>query len=89
MRALFVLSLRQMLGGKKIWILALFLSLPVLLLAAVLAASGFAFLEDDGVEEAEELALSAFLYIMYPQTLCILSTAIPCPWHRIVDLPGH
>ena len=33
MRSLFILSLRQMLGGKKIWILGAFLCLPILLLA--------------------------------------------------------
>lgn len=73
MRALFVLSLRQMLGGKKIWILGAFLSLPILLLAVVLAASGFDFPMDDEID-VEGYAMSAFLYIMYPQSLCILAS---------------
>jgi ABC-type transport system involved in multi-copper enzyme maturation permease subunit len=75
MRALILLSLRQMLGGKKIWVLGVFLSLPVLLLLLVLAASGFDFPEDDEVD-IEGLAMSAFLYIVYPQTLCILASLL-------------
>ena len=75
MKALFLLSLRQMLGGKKIWILAVFLSLPILLLAVVLAASGFDFPEEPGVD-VEGFALSAFLYVMYPQSLCILASLL-------------
>ena len=46
MRALFVLSLQQMLGGKKIWILGLFLCLPILLLLLVLVSGGFDIPED-------------------------------------------
>ncbi len=72
MRALFVLSLRQMVGGKKIWIVALFLSLPLLLLGGVLASGGFDFPEEEGVD-IEGMAMSAFLYLMYPQSLCILA----------------
>ncbi len=75
MKALFILSLRQMLGGKKIWILAVFLSLPILLLAGVLVASGFDFPEDEEVD-IEGFAMSAFLYIMYPQSLCILASLL-------------
>jgi ABC-2 type transport system permease protein len=68
---LFRLTLRQMLGGKKIWMLAVFLSLPVLLMGAVLFAEGF--VED---EEAEEAAFAVFLYVLYPQGLCILASLI-------------
>jgi hypothetical protein len=75
MRALFVLSLRQMLGGKKIWVLGAFLSLPIMLLAVVLAASGFDFPEHDEID-VEGYALSAFLYVMYPQSLCILASLL-------------
>lgn len=75
MRALFVLSLRQILGGRKIWVLGAFLSLPVLLLAAILAASGFDFPEEPEVD-VEGLALSGFLYVMYPQSLCILASLL-------------
>lgn len=75
MRTLFLLTLRQMLGGKKIWILALFLSLPILLLACVLAASGFDFPEEPGVD-VEGMAMSMFLYVMYPQSLCILAALL-------------
>jgi len=75
MRALFVLSLRQMLGGKKIWVLGAFLSLPIMLLAVVLAAAGFDFPEDEEID-VEGYALSAFLYIMYPQSLCILASLL-------------
>jgi len=75
MRTLFVLSLRQMLGGKKIWIVGLFLALPVVLLTAVLAAAGFNFPEQEGID-VEGLALSGFLYLMYPQSLCILASLL-------------
>ena len=71
MRALFVLSLRQMLGGKKIWILAVFLSLPILLLALILSQGGF-----DIPEHAEDFALTVFLYVMYPQALCIFAALL-------------
>ena len=75
MKALFVLALRQMLGGKKIWILGVFLSLPILLLALILAASGFDIPDDEGVD-IEGYAMSAFLYVMYPQSLCILASLL-------------
>jgi len=75
MRALFVLSLRQMFGGKKIWVLGFFLSLPILLLLLILAAGGFDFPEDDEVD-VEGMALAAFLYIVYPQSLCILAALL-------------
>ncbi|MFT4538223.1 MAG: ABC-type transport system involved in multi-copper enzyme maturation permease subunit [Planctomycetota bacterium] len=75
MRALLILSLRQMLGGKKIWILGVFLSLPILLLAVILIASGFDFPENESID-VEGYAMSAFLYIMYPQSLCILASLL-------------
>lgn len=71
MNGLLVLTIRQMLGGKKFWLLGLFLSLPVLLLFAVLLAEGFG---DN--EKAEEAAFSIFLYVLYPQVLCSLASLI-------------
>ena len=71
MSGLFRLTLRQMLGGKKIWLLGLFLSLPILLIGAVLLAEGFT--EDS---DAEEVAYAVFLYVIYPQALCILASLI-------------
>ena len=75
MRALFVLSLRQMLGGKKIWILGVFLSLPILLLLLVLAASGLDFPGNEKFD-TEGFVMSGFLYVMYPQVLCILASLL-------------
>lgn len=75
MRALMVLSLRQMFSGKKIWVLGVFLGLPILLLALVLAAGGFDFPESEEVD-IEGLAMSAFLYVVYPQSLCILASLL-------------
>jgi len=75
MRSLFILSLRQILGGKKIWLLGLFLSLPILLLLVILVASGFDFPEDDEVD-VEGFAMTLFLYVMYPQSLCILAALL-------------
>jgi len=67
--ALFRLTLRQILGGAKVWLLALFLGLPVILLAIVLAAEGFR-LPD------HEVAMGVFLYVLYPQSLCILAALL-------------
>lgn len=75
MKTLFILNLRQMLGGKKIWIVSIFLMLPILLLLMVLAAGGFDFPEDAEVD-IEGFAFSAFLYVMYPQALCILASLL-------------
>jgi ABC-type transport system involved in multi-copper enzyme maturation permease subunit len=75
MRALFALSLRQMFGGKKIWVLGAFLCLPIGLLLLILAAGGFDFPESEEVD-IEGLAMSAFLYIAYPQSLCILAALL-------------
>jgi ABC-type transport system involved in multi-copper enzyme maturation permease subunit len=78
LKTLFVLSLRQMLGGRKIWVLVLFLSLPILLVLAVLAAGGFNEIVVDGDVEIDAVGLgwSAFLYLMYPQSLCILAALL-------------
>ncbi|MFT5290214.1 MAG: ABC-type transport system involved in multi-copper enzyme maturation permease subunit [Planctomycetota bacterium] len=65
------LTIRQMLGGKKIWLLALFLALPILLTLAVLASDGFANDIDD-----DEVAYALLLYLLYPQVLCILASLI-------------
>jgi ABC-2 type transport system permease protein len=67
--ALFRLTLRQVLGGAKVWLLALFLGLPVLLLAIVLSARGFR-LPD------REVALGLYYFVLYPQTLCILASLL-------------
>ncbi len=75
MKSLVLLTARQILGGRKIWIVAAFLSLPILLLTAVLVASGFDFPEEEGVD-VEGIALSTFLYIMYPQSLCVLASLL-------------
>ncbi|HED66783.1 MAG TPA: hypothetical protein ENJ09_14660 [Planctomycetes bacterium] len=75
MSALFALSLRQILGGRKLWILAAFLALPLLLSVAIRFAGGVEFAEDPNVD-IEGLAMSAFLYLMYPQSLCILAALL-------------
>ena len=69
MNGLLHLTLRQMLGGKKFMLLGLFLSLPVLLLGIVALAAGF----DFGDEGGRERAAAVFLYVLYPQSLCILA----------------
>ncbi len=78
MKTLFILALRQMLGGRKIWILTLFLSLPIFLLLAVLAAEGLDFRGGGEIEDidVESFAFSGFLYLMYPQSLCILASLL-------------
>lgn len=71
MSALFRLTARQMLGSGKIWVLSLFLGLPVLLIIVVLVAGG---LDIDGADE--EMAAGMFLYVLYPQSLCILAALL-------------
>jgi ABC-type transport system involved in multi-copper enzyme maturation permease subunit len=68
--ALFALTLRQILGGAKLWLLALFLGLPVLLAAVVVAQGGF------DLPDQEEVAMGIFLYVLYPQSLCILAALL-------------
>jgi ABC-type transport system involved in multi-copper enzyme maturation permease subunit len=75
MRALFVLTLRQMLGGKKILLLTGFLCLPILLLGLVLILGGFQIPEVDNFD-AQSFFHSGFLYVVYPQVLCILSSLL-------------
>ena len=72
MRALFRLTLLQMLGRKKFWILILFLGLPVVLVGLVLAAGGF---RDVGPEETETIS-SIVLYVLYPQSMCLLAALV-------------
>jgi ABC-type transport system involved in multi-copper enzyme maturation permease subunit len=67
--ALFRLTLRQILGGAKVWLLGLFLGLPVLLATVVMAQGGFD-LPD------QEVAMGVFLYALYPQSLCILAALL-------------
>lgn len=70
MSALFALTLRQILGGTRVWLLVLFLSLPVLLLALVLG------LGNDIPPEGRGLVFTVLLYVLYPQTLVILATLL-------------
>jgi ABC-2 type transport system permease protein len=65
--ALLALSLRQMLDGRRVWLLGLLLSLPVLLLLAVRLASGFS-----APPEHADLIQAIFLYLLYPQSMVIL-----------------
>ena len=71
-----MLSLRQMLGGQEdLDPGAVPQRCPIFLLLAVLAAEGFDFPEDDEVD-VEGVALSTFLYVTYPQALCILASLL-------------
>jgi ABC-2 type transport system permease protein len=70
--ALLRLTLKQILGGRKLWLVALFLSMPVLLVGAVLAAEDFV-LSD---EESKQAGFSVLLYVLYPQSLCILTSLV-------------
>ena len=70
MNALFGLTLRQILGGMRVWLLLLFLGLPVLLLAIVLSAGGFRFFHDP------EVTRGIYYFLLYPQALCILAALL-------------
>ncbi len=72
MNALFRLTLQQMLGRKKIWILLLFLCLPIFLVSAILLAQGFRGVEG---ENTDQIAV-VVLYVLYPQSLCILASLL-------------
>lgn len=69
MNALFRLTLRQILGGMRVWLLLLFLGLPVLLLAIVLSAGGFRIPDQD-------VALGIFYFVLYPHALCVLAALL-------------
>lgn len=70
MSALFVLTLRQILGGTRLWFLGLFLSLPAVLVLLILGVG-------QEIPAAErELILSVLLYVLYPQSLVILATLL-------------
>lgn len=75
MRALVTLGLRQMLGGRKIWVLGVFLALPIVLIGLVLLAGGFDF-PDEAPPELEDFVMSALLYVLYPQSLCVLAALL-------------
>lgn len=75
MKSLFILSIRQLLGGRKLWLMGLFLSLPILLLLGVLGAGGFDFPVEEGVDLGG-MIMFAFLYVTYPQSLCILASLL-------------
>ena len=72
MSALFRLTLRQVLGGMKVWLLVLFLSLPIILLLMVLGVGDI----PDAPNPLRKLILSVFLYVLYPQTLVILAALL-------------
>ena len=70
MSALFALTLRQILGGGRLWLLVLFLSLPVLLLVLILGVG------QEIPSDQRELVFSLLLYALYPQSLVILATLL-------------
>jgi ABC-type transport system involved in multi-copper enzyme maturation permease subunit len=67
--AVFYLQVRQILGDRRLVLLALFLCLPILLSGAVRWGSGFAPHADP---EAKELGVAIFLFLLYPQVMCEL-----------------
>lgn len=69
MSALFRLTVRQILGGTRLWFLVLFLSLPAVLVLLIL---GFG----NRVGPEREQILSVLLYVLYPQSLVILATLL-------------
>ena len=71
MNGILRLTFRQMLGGRRIWLLSAFLSLPILLLGAVLLSKGF--FENEG---AEDVAMALFLYVLFPHFLCVLASLL-------------
>jgi ABC-type transport system involved in multi-copper enzyme maturation permease subunit len=69
MAAVFYLQVRQILGDRRLVLLALFLCLPILLAGAVRWGSGFA----PGADaQSKELAAAIFLFLLYPQVMCEL-----------------
>lgn len=70
MSALFTLTLRQILGGTRLWLLAAFLSLPAVLVVLILGVG------QEIPSEDRDLVFSLLLYVLYPQTLVILATLL-------------
>lgn len=67
MNAVVELTLRQMLGGRRIWFALMLLAIPILLVAMLRMAAGF------GLEaQAEPYARALVVYALYPQSMCIL-----------------
>lgn len=71
MSALFALTLRQIVGGKRLLILTAFLSLPLLLVLMILGVGRM-----PGSEAERDLILGVLLYALYPQSLVILATLL-------------
>lgn len=69
MSALFLLTLRQILGGTRVWFIALFLGLPALLIFLILRLGGLPDADAEGI-------LGLLLYLLYPQTLVILAALL-------------
>lgn len=68
MSALFHLTLRQILGGTRVWFLALFLCLPAVLILLILGLG-------ERIPEAD-VVLTILIYVLYPQSLVILATLL-------------
>lgn len=64
MGPIFVLQLRQILGGRKLLLLALFLTLPILLSLLVRYAGGFG--------GGGDTPAGIYLFLLYPQSMCLL-----------------
>lgn len=83
MNGLFRLTVRQILGGRKFWLLGIALCLPILLLTLVQAAGGFVEISDfaelddpDLHGPVQDALIAIFMYVLYPQVLCILASLI-------------
>jgi ABC-2 type transport system permease protein len=66
--ALFSLTLRQIVGGKRLWILGGFLGLPALLILMILGLG-------EKIPE-RDVVLTILIYALYPQSLVILATLL-------------
>ena len=65
MLAVAYLQFRRILGGRRIWFLGIVLLLPVLLAGVIQFTGGFS-------KSDRELAIPIYLFLFYPQALCIL-----------------
>jgi ABC-type transport system involved in multi-copper enzyme maturation permease subunit len=86
MAAVFYLQLRQVLGDRRLVLLALFLCLPVLLAFIIRWGRGFT---PDADSETIRLQVGVFLFLLYPQVMCELLSLLFASSVLSVEIDGQ
>jgi ABC-2 type transport system permease protein len=77
---------RQILGDRRLVLLALFLCLPILLAGAVRWGRGFT---PDADLETKQLGVAIFLFLLYPQVMCELLSLLFASSLLSVEIDGQ